>query len=510
MNCIPSYVQIPENWNRVDKDGNPIAYDHFVNLHAHSFFSLLDGMSSPKEIVDRTYELGQPASCISDHGVMFSLVDHFTYAKQKGQKPICAFEAYVVQDHKNRSNEKTTDGEDNSRQHLLLIAKNEEGYKKISYWCSVGCTDGFYYRPRIDDNVMARTGGKGVIATSACIGGKIPKYILAGEMEKAKEAALYYKNFFEEFYLEIQPTMESIQPKINLGLLEISKELDIPLVATTDSHYTYRHHSKTHDVLLCMQSGKTLSDPNRWRFPGDTFFIASRKEMEEMFDCNGHETFPKDELKKALDNSVKIALSCDFELKLDTHYLPNINIPIDDTRFKKWHDKKGGNINKNYLKYLCIKELKNKGLTSKEYRDRLEHELEVIDSMGFNDYFLIYYDIMDFCRNNNIPVGPGRGCFLPNNIVQLANGTKKYIQDIQVNDVVIGHDETPNKVLLTYEYDCDEEIIDFKTENNKKINCTQDHKIFAIKEKDFNNGIREPKWYKADELTEGDYIVELD
>lgn len=467
-------------------------------------------MSSPKEIVDRTYELGQPYSCISDHGVMFSLVDHFTYAKQKGQKAICAFEAYVVNNHKDKTNEKTTDGEDNRRQHLLLIAKNEEGYKKISYWCSVGCTDGFYYRPRIDHEIMEKTGGKGVIATSACIGGKIPKYILKGEMDKAREAALYYKNFFDEFYLEIQPTMESLQPKVNMGLLQLSKELDIPLVATTDSHYTYRKDSATHDVLLCMQSGKELSDPNRWRFPGDTFFIASRKEMEEMFNCNGHEIFPKDELKKALDNSVKIANSCEFDLQLDTHYLPNINIPIEDVEFKRWHDKKGGNINKNYLKYLCIKGLKKKGLTEQAYRERLEHEIEVIDSMGFNDYFLIYYDIMRFCEESNIAVGPGRGCFLPNNIVQLANGTKKYIQDIQLNDVVIGHDEVPNKVLLTYEYDCNEEIIDFATENNKKINCTTDHKIYAIKEEDFNRGIREPKWYKADELNEGDYICELD
>lgn len=467
-------------------------------------------MSSPKQIVDRTYELGQPYSCISDHGVMFSLVDHFTYAKQKGQKAICAFEAYVVNNHKDKTNEKTTDGDDNRRQHLLLIAKNEEGYKKISYWCSVGCTDGFYYKPRIDDEIMRRTGGEGVIATSACIGGKIPKYILQGDIEKAKETALYYKDFFDEFYLEIQPTKEEIQLKINLALLQISKELNIPLVATTDSHYVYREDSKTHDVLLAMQSGKELSDPNRWKFPGDTFFIASRSEMEQLFNENGHDIFPKDELKKALDNSVKIAKQCTFDLNFNTHYLPNINVPIDDKTFYNWHNSKGGDINKNYLKYLCIKRLKEKGLTSNEYKDRLEHELNVIDSMGFNDYFLIYYDIMKYCQEEKIAVGPGRGCFLPNNIVQLADGTKKYIQDIQLNDIVIGHDEVPNKVLLTYEYDCDEEIIDFETENNKKINCTQDHKIFAIKEQDFNNGIREPKWYKADELTEGDYIVELD
>ncbi len=240
-----SNFQIPENWDRKDENDNPITYDNFVNLHCHSYFSLLDGMSKPEDIVDRTYHLGQPASCISDHGVMFSIVDHFTHAKSVGQKAIAAFEAYVVGNYTERTNE----GE-NARNHLLLIAKNSDGYKKLSYWCSVGCTEGFYYRPRIDNSVMERTGGEGVIGCSACIGGKIPQYILNSEMDKAEELATYYKNFFEEFYLEIQPTMEKDQVKVNMGLLQISKKLDIPMVATSDAHYLLREHSASHDVLL--------------------------------------------------------------------------------------------------------------------------------------------------------------------------------------------------------------------------------------------------------------------
>lgn len=259
-----------------------------------------------------------------------------------------------------------------------------------------------------------------------------------------------------------------------------------------------------------MQSGRLLSDPNRWKFPGDTFFIASRKDMEEMFNCNGHETFPKDELKKALDNTVKIANACSFDLKLDTHYLPNINIPIDDIKFKTWHDKKGGNINENYLRYLCIKELKQKGLTDKVYKDRLEHELKVINEMGFNDYFLIYYDIMDYCRKAKIPYGPGRGCAIENEIVQLADGTKKYIQDVKYGDIIKGHTEEENKVLLTYEYDCDEEVVTLSMENNKSFTMTKDHKVYAIKKEDFEKGIRQPQWYSMDELNEGDFMAELD
>lgn len=259
-----------------------------------------------------------------------------------------------------------------------------------------------------------------------------------------------------------------------------------------------------------MQSGRLLSDPNRWKFPGDTFFIASRKDMEEMFNCNGHETFPKDELKKALDNTVKIANACEFDLKLDTHYLPSINVPIEDVQFKNWHDKKGGNINENYLRYLCIKELKQKGLTDKVYKDRLDHELKVINEMGFTDYFLIYYDIVDYCKKEKIPYGVGRGCHLPDNIVQLADGTKKVIQDVKSGDIVVGHEEVPNEVLFTYEYDCDEEVVEVEMANNKSLSMTKDHKVYAIKKEDFDKGIREPSWYAIDELDEGDYIAELD
>ena len=466
----------------------------------------LDGMSSPQQIVDRTYELGQMASCITDHGVMFSVCDHFLYAKEKNQKAIAGFEAYVVGNHKERTNE----GE-NARQHLLLLAKNSDGYKKISYWCSRGCTDGFYYRPRIDDNIMMETGGQDIIASSACIAGRIPQYILNDEMGKAEEAARFYKQFFEEFYLEIQPTIEKQQVKVNLGLIKLAEKLDIPIIATSDSHYQLRSHAKTHDILLCLQTGKLITDPNRWRFPGDTFFIASRNDMEEMFNENGHEAIPKDIVKISLDNTIKVVQSCNFELETNKHYLPNISIPIDNEEFINWHNKKGdSNINKDYLRYLCIKGLKKKGLSDKIYKDRLDYELNVIDNMGFNDYFLIYYDIMNFCNQSKIPYGPGRGCFEKNSMVKLFNGDTKLIQNVLFGDIVIGHDEKPHKVINKFEYDCNEKIVNLNVEGNKNLNCTKDHKIYAIKKLDYLNGLREPQWIPSEQLEPGDYIAEIE
>ena len=259
-----------------------------------------------------------------------------------------------------------------------------------------------------------------------------------------------------------------------------------------------------------MQTQKKLSDPTRWKFTGDTYFIATRKEMEEMFEHPMHKDFPKDELCRALDNTVIIADMCNFDLEVGKTYLPKVQIPIEDKEFFKFHEKKGGNINQNYLRYLSIKSLKNKGLTSKEYRDRLDMELDVINSMGFTDYFLIYEDICRYCREADIPVGPGRGCAVENEIVQLSNGEKKYIQDVKHGDIVVGHDEKPHKVLFTYEYDCDEEVVTLSTEDDNSLTMTKDHKVYAIKKEDFEKGIRQPSWYPMDELNEGDYLVELD
>lgn len=485
---------------------------NFVHLHCHSYFSLLDGMTRPTELVDRTLELGQPASCITDHGNLYSIVDHFQYAEKHEQKAIAGFEAYVVKDHKIKNKEEAQSETEVKREHLVLLATDNEAYKRLMKICSVGMTDGFYYRPRIDDNVLLKYGTEGLIGLSACIAGRIAQNILKDRIEEAEKWAIhYYKMFHENFYLEMQPTKEPAQVKVNLGLIEIHKKTGIPMVVTTDSHYLKKEDSKTHDLLLCMQSNKLVSDPNRWKFPGDTFYVMSREEILDAFKSNGHEILDQKVIEEAANNTVEIANKCNVTFKWGDHKLPKISIPNDNEEFINWEAKIKSKDTKSgdYLKYLCIKGLKEKKLTSKVYRDRLDYELKIINDMGFPDYFLIMEDIMRFCRNNNIPTGPARGCHLPDSKIHLTNKTIKNIQDIKIGDEVIGHTEVPNKIINKLEYDCKEEITILEC-NNKKVRCTNDHGTFAIKKEDWDKGIRKPKWYKANDLNEGDYIAELE
>lgn len=225
--------------------------DKYVNLHGHSTKSLLDGMTRINELVDRTLELGQPASCITDHGVMYSLVDHIQYAKKQGQKPIVGFEAYVVKNHAIKDKNEAKSESEIKREHLVLLAKDYDGYKRLSKMCSIGATKGFYYRPRIDDNVIQSIGTDGVIGMSACLAGRIDQCLIKNNLEGATEwAQHYYKLFNGDFYLELQPTIEPDQIKVNKGLIEIHKKTGIPVVATTDFHYLRKDDHETHDVLL--------------------------------------------------------------------------------------------------------------------------------------------------------------------------------------------------------------------------------------------------------------------
>ncbi len=224
----------------------------FSHIHGHSMMgSLLDGLVRPQDLVDKTLKLGQPASCITDHGVMFSIADHFQYAEQQGQKAIAGFEAYVVKDHLVKDNREAKGEGESKREHLLLLAKNNEGYRRLCKICSIGTTEGFYYRPRIDDKVLVDIGTEGIIGSSACLGGRIAQRIIKDDIEGAEKWAIYYYKLFNgDFYLEIQPTIDMQQVKVNQGLIEIHKKTGIPIVATTDFHYLNQSHSESHDVLL--------------------------------------------------------------------------------------------------------------------------------------------------------------------------------------------------------------------------------------------------------------------
>lgn len=428
--------------------------DKFVNLHGHSFFSLLDGMTRPNELVDYTLKLEQPASCITDHGVMYSIVDHFQYAEKKGQRAIAGFEAYVVNDHKIKDKSERSSETEMGRQHMVLLAKNNDGYKRLMKICSAGMTDGFYYRPRIDDKILEDYGTDGLIGMSACIAGRIAQYILRDNIEEAEKWAIYYfKLFKENFYLEMQPITSDggRQVKVNKGLIEIHKHTGIPMVITTDFHYLKKEDAVTHDVLLAIQSRSLLSDPNRWKFPGDSFYVMSREEVLSAFKKNGHETLDQKVIEEAADNTVAIAEQCAVTFKWGDHKLPKINPPADDQKFNNWtaHRKTDGSISADYLRYLCITGLKAKGKTSKAYRDRLDYELGVIDSMGFPDYFLIMEDIMRFCREDGIPVGPARGSG-GGSLVAYASGITK-IDPLQ-HDLIFERFLNPERGKLPKQY----------------------------------------------------------
>lgn len=479
----------------------------YVSLHNHSTRSLLDGMINVNDLVDRTLALDQPASVITDHGNMYTIVDHFKQAKSKGQKAIAGFEAYVAKDHFIKAKTEGESENTSKREHLILLAENEDGYKKLCRICSLGFTEGFYYRPRIDDKILNDIGTKGIIATSACLAGRIDQCLLRDDIESAEKwAVYYYKLFNEKFWLEIQPTELQEQIKVNLGLIEIHKKTGIPITATTDSHYLYKEEKESHDVLLALQSNSLMSNPNRWKFTGNTYYVMSREEILNSFKINGHEVLDQKIVEEAVDSTTGIAEMCNVEFGFDKHYLPKIDIPKDNEGFNKWLNvkKHKGKENEDYLKYLCIKGLKEKNLTSQIYRERLEYELQVINEMEFPDYFLIYEDIANFCKENNVAIGPARGCATLNNEVNIENGTK-FIQDVKIGEKVWCHDEKLHEVEDTLVYDIDEDVIELKADK-ECMQMTQDHKVYAIKKYDFDNGIRTPNWYKICDLDIGDYV----
>lgn len=486
----------------------------YVNLHVHSEGSLLDGLTKVKEVVDTSIKFNQSASCITDHGVLYTVPDHYKYALEQGQKPIIGFEAYVAKNHLIKE-------KDDVREHFILLAKNNEGYKTLSYICSEGATKGFYYRPRIDDDIMIKYGTKDLIATSACLAGRIPKCLLKDDIEGAEHWCKYYAKMFpNSFYLELQPTAEDGQVKVNKGLIELSKKLGLPLVATTDSHYTTKDQKEAHDMLLCMQSKDKWDNPHRWKFKGNTYYLMNEEQIIQAFKENGHEVLDQNAVLEAIHNTVDVANQCNVTFDLTQHYLPKLPPPNDDDFFnykvsvKQQEDPNFIPDDFSYLKHLCIqglKKLKPKIMEDEElrnkYLDRLNWELETIKDMRFPSYFLIVSEYINWA-SERMGVGPGRGCAVENMMVNTKK-ENKYIQDVQIGDIVKGHDEKEHKVVDVLQYDCDEEVVNITTENNKNLCMTKDHKIYAIKKKNYDNGIRTPDWITMNELEEGDYIAEL-
>ncbi len=359
----------------------------FTHLHVHTGYSLLDGSCKIKEIISRAKELNMTSLAITDHGVMYGVIDFYKEAKAQGIKPILGCEVYVSPSSRFEKQAKQGD----RYYHLILLAKNNKGYENLTKIVSKGFTEGFYYKPRIDFELLQEY-HEGIIALSACLAGEIPKLISRGREDDARKAAQKYKELFGEdsFYLELQNHGIPEQKYVNQVLVKIGKELDIPLVATNDIHYINAEDAKAHDILLCIQTSKTVSDPDRMRYEGGQFFLKSEDEMKALF------PYAQD----AVENTGKIADMCDVEIKFGETKLPEYPVPNQMSA-------------KEYLESLCQSGFERNYPDDYPNRDeiksRMYYELGVIEKMGYIDYFLIVWDYINYARSKGISVGPGRG-----------------------------------------------------------------------------------------------------
>ena len=357
----------------------------FTHLHVHTEYSLLDGSSKIKELVARAKELGMDSLAITDHGVMYGVIDFYKAAREVGIKPIIGCEVYVAPG--SRFDRETVSGEDRYY-HLILLAENHQGYQNLMKIVSKGFVDGFYYKPRVDYELLSQY-HEGLICLSACLAGEVQRDLERGLYQEAKKAALHYQEIFGEgnFFLELQDHGIPAQRLVNQGLMRMSRELSIPLVATNDAHYIYAEDAKAHDILLCIQTGKKVTDENRLKYEGGQYYLKSEEEMRRLFPY----------APEALDNTAKIAERCNVEIEFGVTKLPEFKVPEGETSWS-------------YLNRLCLEGLKRRYPEDDgTLKARLDYELDVIHTMGYVDYFLIVWDFIQFARSQGIPVGPGRG-----------------------------------------------------------------------------------------------------
>ncbi len=358
----------------------------FAHLHVHTEYSLLDGSNKIKECIGRVKELGMNSVAITDHGVMFGVIDFYRAAKAAGIKPVIGSEVYVAPG--SRFKKDPGQGGEDRYYHLVLLAENETGYHNLMKIVSRGFTEGYYYKPRVDIEVL-ETYHEGIIALSACLAGEVQKYISRGLYEEGKKAALRYERIFGKgnFFLELQDHGISMQQTVNQSLLRLSAETGLPLVATNDVHYTFADDVKPHDILLCLQTGKKLADEDRMRYEGGQYYIKSEEEMRTLFPY----------ALEAIENTQKIADRCNVEIEFGVTKLPKYDVP-------------GGKTSWQYLNELCYEGLERLYRpVPEELRERLAYELSVIQDMGYVDYFLIVWDFIKYAKDHGIMVGPGRG-----------------------------------------------------------------------------------------------------
>ena len=356
----------------------------FVHLHVHTEYSLLDGACRIDGIMDRVKELGQTAVAITDHGVMYGCIDFYKAAKAAGVKPIIGCEVYVTR----RRMEDRVHGVDNDPYHLVLLCKDRTGYENLCYLVSEGFIDGFYGKPRVDLE-MLRKHHEGLIALSACLAGAIPQYLMEEDYASARDYALKLADIFgpDDFYLELQDHGIEEQTPVNQGITRLARETGLPLVVTNDAHYLRKEDATMQDVLLCIQTGKTVDEPNRMKFATEEFYLKSEEELRSLFpNC-----------EEAFENTVKIADRCNLEFTFHEYHLPSFPVPE-------------GYTNEGYFRELCYRGFKERYADPpEEYLDRLEYEIGVISRMGYVNYYLIVWDFIRYAKEQGIPVGPGRG-----------------------------------------------------------------------------------------------------
>ncbi len=430
---------------------------NFTHLHVHTEYSLLDGSNKIKEYVARVRELGMDSAAITDHGVMYGVIDFYREAKAAGINPILGCEVYVAP---NSRFDREVGSDEDRYYHLVLLAENNQGYANLMKIVSLGFVEGFYYRPRVDKELL-RQYHDGIIALSACLAGEVPRYLTRGLYEEARQTALEYQEIFgkDNYFLELQDHGIPDQKLVNQQLLRMSEELDIPLVATNDVHYTYEDDVAAHDILLCIQTGKKLTDENRMRYEGGQYFVKSPEQMAELFPY----------APQALENTHKIAERCHVEIEFGVTKLPRFDVP---SPYTSWE----------YLNKLCYEGLDERyGDRAEELKPRLKYELDTIRKMGYVDYFLIVWDFIRYSRDHGIPVGPGRGSAAGSivsytlGITQLdpirynllferfLNPERVSMPDIDVDFCFERRQEVIDYVVRKYGKDCVAQIVTFGT-----------------------------------------------
>ena len=357
----------------------------FVHLHTHTEYSLLDGSNKIKSYVKKCVDMGMTAAAITDHGVMYGVIDFYKECKAAGINPVLGCEVYVAPG--SRFDRERVQGEDRYY-HLILLAENNDGYQNLIKIVSAGFVDGYYYKPRVDFEILQKY-HEGIICLSACLAGEVARLLARGLYDDAKKVAIKYRDTFgtDNYFLEMQDHGIDEQKTVNQGLLRLSKETGIPLVATNDCHYTNKEDAASHDVLLCIQTGKKLQDVDRMRFETDEFYVKSEEEMLEIFPY----------AKEAVYRTQEIADRCHVEIVFGETKLPHFEVPEG---YDSW----------TYLNKLCYEGLDRRyGDKAESLKSRLEYELNVIKNMGYVDYFLIVWDFINYARTHGIPVGPGRG-----------------------------------------------------------------------------------------------------